>query len=150
MSLKQSSQAILQEFRRFIARGNVIDMAVGVILGISFGKVIDVLVNQVIMPPLGYIIGGVDFQYLKITLKKATDTMPAVTLNFGLLINSLIDFFIVSIAAFMTIKIASSLYRKAPKTAHEKICPACKMTIPAAATRCSHCILDLKKNTECS
>ena len=104
--------SIIKEFRDFAIKGNAVDMAVGIIIGASFGKIITSLVRDVIMPPLGLLIGGVDFKNLKIVLKEATITAPAVTLNYGQFINTMIDFFIVAFSIFLVVKGINHLKRK--------------------------------------
>lgn len=113
------------EFRRFISRGNVIDMAVGIIIGASFSKMIDSLVNNIIMPPIGFLLGGIDFSGFKITIKKATDTASAVTIDYGLFINTIINFFIIALAIFLLIKVVSSIYRKDEPEETDKKCGYC-------------------------
>lgn len=130
-------KAIIQEFKKFINRGNVIDMAVGIIIGASFGKIVDVLVKHIIMPPIGFVLGGVDFSDLKLTLKQATDTTSAVTVDYGIFFNAIIDFLIISIAIFLLIKLINSLHRK--QESSEKKCPECQMSIPVKATKCGFC-----------
>lgn len=102
---------ILKEFRDFAVNGSAVDMAVGIIIGASFGKIISSLVNDVIMPPLGLLIGGVDFKNLKIILKAATDNAPAVAINYGQFINTTIDFMIVAFTVFMVVKSINVLKR---------------------------------------
>ncbi|OGF46679.1 MAG: large-conductance mechanosensitive channel [Candidatus Firestonebacteria bacterium RIFOXYC2_FULL_39_67] len=96
--------SMLKEFKEFASKGNAIDMAVGIIVGAGFGKIVNSLVNDVIMPPLGMIIGGVDFKNLKITLKAANFLEPAVTLNIGVFINTVVDFTIVAFTIYIMIK----------------------------------------------
>lgn len=95
---------MLKEFKEFASKGNAIDMAVGLIVGAGFGKIINSLVNDVLMPPLGLLIGGVDFKNLKITLKAATILEPAVTMNIGIFINTVVDFTIIAFTIFLVIK----------------------------------------------
>lgn len=95
---------MLQEFKKFAIQGNVMDMAVGVVIGTSFGKIVSSLVTDVIMPPIGVLTGGIDFANLNLTLQEATEEVPAVTLNYGLFINTVIDFVIVAFAIFMVVK----------------------------------------------
>ena len=102
----------LQEFKTFAVRGNVVDMAVGIVIGAAFGKIVSSFVADVIMPPVGLLIGGVDFSKLVITIKKATETTAAVTLNYGKFIQSVIDFIIIAFAIFMVVKAINSLKRK--------------------------------------
>ncbi len=101
--------SIIKEFKEFAVKGNAVDMAVGIIIGAAFGKIVTSLVNDVIMPPLGLLIGGVDFKNLKFTLKAAAVDAPAVTLNYGQFINTLLDFVIVAFAIFLVIKGINSL-----------------------------------------
>jgi large conductance mechanosensitive channel len=96
--------SILKEFKEFASKGNAIDMAVGIIIGAGFGKIINSLVNDVLMPPLGMLIGGVDFKNIKITLKSATFLEPAVTMNIGMFINTVVDFMIIAFTIFLVIK----------------------------------------------
>ncbi len=107
----------LQEFKAFALKGNVMDMAVGVIIGGAFGKIVTSLVNDVIMPPIGLLIGGVDFTDLKLTLKKAvveagTEIAPAVTWNYGAFIQQVVDFTILAFCVFMMVKIMNQLIKK--------------------------------------
>jgi len=102
----------LQEFKTFAVRGNVVDMAVGIVIGAAFGKIVSSFVADVIMPPIGLLIGGVDFSKLVITIKKATETTAAVTLNYGNFIQTIIDFVIIAFAIFMVIKAINTLKRK--------------------------------------
>ena len=105
---------IIKEFREFAVKGNAIDMAVGIIIGASFGKIVNSLVNDVIMPPIGIIVGGVDFGNLKIVLKAAVADNPEVALNYGLFINNLISFLIIAFSIFLVVKGINSLNREAP------------------------------------
>lgn len=102
----------IKEFREFAMRGNVIDLAVGVIIGAAFGKITTSLVNDVIMPPIGLLVGGVDFSNLAITLREKTDAAAAVQIKYGVFINTLIDFLIVAFAIFLLVKGINSLKRK--------------------------------------
>ncbi len=108
---------LVQEFKQFAMRGNVIDMAVGIIIGGAFGKIISSLVNDVLMPPLGILIGGVDFTDLKVTMKQASvneagEAIQAVTLNYGNFVQSTIDFLIIAFVVFMMIKAMNNLKKK--------------------------------------
>ncbi|MDO9425105.1 MAG: large-conductance mechanosensitive channel protein MscL [Methylobacter sp.] len=100
---------MLQEFKEFAIKGNAIDMAVGIIVGAAFGKIISSLVADVFMPPIGVLIGGVDFTKLAYTLKDAAENAPAVTLNYGNFIQSMVDFTIIAFAIFMAVKFLNSL-----------------------------------------
>lgn len=104
--------SLLKEFRSFAIRGNVIDLAVAVIIGGAFGRIVSSLVNDILMPPLGVILGGVDFKDLAVVIKKATEEVPAVTLNYGMFIQNVIDFVIIAFVIFMMIKGINSLKKK--------------------------------------
>jgi large conductance mechanosensitive channel len=103
---------IVSEFKAFAMRGNVVDMAVGIIIGVAFGKIVSSFVSDVIMPPIGLLVGGIDFSNLSITLKAATESAPAILLQYGVFINSIIDFVIIAWAIFMVIKAMNSLKKK--------------------------------------
>ncbi|MBK9099007.1 MAG: large-conductance mechanosensitive channel protein MscL [bacterium] len=103
---------MLQEFKQFAMRGNVLDMAIGIIIGAAFGKIVSSFVADVIMPPIGVLLGGVDFSNLAITLKQGTDTVPAVVLKYGTFINTIIDFVIIAFAIFMVVKAINSFKKK--------------------------------------
>ena len=145
---------MLKEFREFAMRGNVMDMAIGIILGGAFGKIVSSLVADVIMPPIGLVLGKVDFSNLFLTLGEGTyDSLTAAkaagapTVNVGVFINTVLDFVIVAFAIFMVVKQINRLKRKeeapaaAPTTQN---CPRCLMTIPLRATRCGYCTSELK------
>lgn len=104
---------ILKEFREFAMRGNVVDLAVGVIIGAAFGKIVSSLVADIIMPPLGLLIGGVDFKQFSLVLREAKDTIPAVVMNYGTFLQNIFDFVIVAFAIFMAIKLMNKLRRNA-------------------------------------
>ncbi|MFA5974798.1 MAG: large-conductance mechanosensitive channel protein MscL [Elusimicrobiota bacterium] len=131
---------MLKEFKAFVMRGNVIDMAVGIIIGAAFGKIVTSLVNDVLMPPIGMLIGGIDFTDLAITLKTGIGTMKPVTIHYGLFINTVIDFVIVAFCIFLIIKAMTALKKQpAAPAPTEKQCPQCLMLIPLQAKRCGHC-----------
>jgi large conductance mechanosensitive channel len=104
--------SILKEFKEFAVKGNAIDMAVGIIIGASFGKIISSLVADVIMPPIGVLVGGVNFTKLALTLKEAAGNVPAVTLNYGNFIQSVVDFSIIAFAIFMVVKLINRLKKQ--------------------------------------
>jgi len=104
--------SMLQEFKTFAVKGNVMDMAVGIIIGGAFGKIVSSFVSDVIMPPIGLLIGGVNFSDLVITLKEAVGTTAAVTMNYGKFIQTVIDFTIIAFAIFLVVKVMNSLKRK--------------------------------------
>lgn len=104
--------SMMSEFKAFAMRGNVVDMAVGVVIGGAFGKIVSSLVNDVIMPPIGLMLGGVDFSNLQIVLKEAVGETAAVTLNYGVFIQTVIDFLIIAFAIFMVVKAMNSAKKK--------------------------------------
>jgi len=138
---------MLKEFREFAMRGNVVDMAVGIIIGAAFGKIVSSLVKDIIMPPIGKLMGNVDFSDLFINLSsgsydslKAAQNAGAATINYGIFINTVIDFVIVAFAIFMLIRAMNQLKRKEePAAPTTKECPECLSTIPLAAKKCAHC-----------
>jgi large conductance mechanosensitive channel len=151
---------MLKEFREFALRGNVVDLAVGIIIGSAFTTIVNSLVNDVLMPPIGLLLGGVDFTNLYVVLSQGTPTGPyeslaaaqaagAVTINYGLFINNIIVFLIVAFATFMLIRAMNRLYldkqqgkvEEAPTT---KTCMYCAETIPVLAVRCPHCTSQLE------
>jgi len=129
---------MLNEFKTFAMRGNVIDMAVGIIIGAAFGKIVDSLVKDIIMPPIGFVLGRVDFSDLVIK-------MGNVTINYGNFINVVISFLIVAFAIFVLIKAINQLKEKeAAPPPSTKECPHCFTTINLKATKCPNCTADLK------
>jgi large conductance mechanosensitive channel len=136
---------MFKEFKEFAMRGNVVDMAIGIIIGAAFGKIITSFVADLLMPPLGLITGGFDFKDKLITLQPATATAKAITLNYGVFIMTIVDFIIVAFAIFLLVRAMNSLKRKeeaaAPTT---KDCPECMMPIPLQARRCAHCTVVLQ------
>jgi large conductance mechanosensitive channel len=135
---------MLKEFKEFAMKGNVIDMAVGIIIGAAFGKIVTSLVSDVIMPPIGVVLGNVDFSSLALTLRQKAGDVPAVTIRYGVFINTIIDFLIVAFAIFLVIKQLNRLKKPAPAAeATTQDCPRCLMAIPVKATRCGHCSVDL-------
>ena len=135
---------MLKEFREFAMKGNVMDMAVGIIIGGAFGKIVTSFVNDVIMPPIGMLMGKMDFSDLAITLKQKSADAPAVVLKYGLFINTIIDFTIVAFAIFLVIKQMNRLKRpEPPKEPTTRDCPKCCSAIPVKATRCPQCTSEL-------
>ncbi len=147
---------MLEEFKKFVMRGNVLDMAVGVVIGGAFGAIVKSLVDDMIMPPIGLLLGKVDFSNLYILLREGSTVAPyasladaqtagAVTLNYGLFINSLISFLIVGFAIFLLIRSVNRLYvkKEAPVEPTTKACPYCQTEISIKATRCPHCTSQL-------
>jgi large conductance mechanosensitive channel len=109
---KERNMSMMSEFRDFAMRGNVVDMAVGIVIGGAFGKIVSSFVNDVLMPPIGMALGGVDFSDLAMTLKEASGDIAAVTLNYGAFIQTVIDFIIIAFAIFMVIKAMNNLKKK--------------------------------------
>jgi large conductance mechanosensitive channel len=144
---------MLKEFKEFAMRGNVVDMAVGIIIGGAFGTIVKSLVNDVLMPPLGLLMGGVDFSNFFFVIKEGAKPGPyttladaqaaaAVTINYGMFINTVISFLIVAWAVFLLVKGINSLRRQQEAAAPapvSKECPYCYSTIPIKAQRCPHC-----------
>jgi large conductance mechanosensitive channel len=149
---------MLKEFKEFAMRGNVLDMAVGIIIGAAFGTIVASLVADIIMPPIGLLLGNVDFSNIFAVLKEGKVPGPyasvaaakeagATTINFGIFVNTIINFVIVAFAIFLVIKNVNKLKRKEeapPAVPTTKECPHCLSTIPIKATRCGHCTSDLK------
>lgn len=116
---------MVKEFKEFAMKGNVVDMAVGIIIGLAFGKIITSFVGDVIMPPIGLLLGGMDFSKLVLTLKQGSEGVAPVTLNYGMFINTTIDFLIIAFAIFMAIKTMNSMKKK------EKVAPSAPPVLPA-------------------
>ena len=150
---------MLREFKEFVMRGNVVDMAVGIIIGAAFGTIINSLVTDVIMPPIGLLLGNIDFSNLFIVLKEGAKAPPpyesltaakaagATSINYGVFINTIITFLIVAFAVFLLIRKINRLKRQEeapPAVPTTKECSYCFSTIPIKATRCPHCTSDLK------
>lgn len=115
---------IVNEFKQFVARGNVVDMAVGVIIGLAFGQIVSSLVSDVVMPPIGLLIGGVDFGELAIVLREAENGVAAVTINYGLFIKRVVDFLIIAVVVFAAIKAIARLQRKEEAKPEEPAAPS--------------------------
>ena len=152
----------LDEFKTFAVRGNVIDMAVGIIIGAAFGKIVDSMVKDIVMPPLGWMMGKVDFTNLYLTLPnsdgeilsypslEAAKSAGAVTINYGVFINTLISFILVAFSVFLLIKVINKLKATAIKECEKveevttKSCPRCLSTIDIKATKCPCCTADIE------
>jgi large conductance mechanosensitive channel len=149
---------MLKEFREFALRGNVLDMAVGIIIGAAFGTIVNSLVQDVIMPPIGLLLGNVDFSNIFVVLKEGKVAGPyasvaiaksagAVTINFGVFVNTIITFLIVAFAVFLLIRTINRLRRQEeapPPVPTTKECTYCFSSIPVKATRCPQCTSELK------
>jgi large conductance mechanosensitive channel len=148
---------MLKELREFALRGNVVDMAVGIIIGGAFGTIVQSLVNDMLMPPIGLLLGNVDFQDLFVVIRSGTPGPPyatvdlaqqagAVTVNYGLFINSVVSFLLVAIAIFMLVRVMNRMRaeRAEAPMPSTKACPHCAMQIPLTATRCPHCTSTLE------
>ncbi len=148
---------MLKEFKEFAMKGSMLDMAIGIILGAAFGLIIASLVNDIIMPPIGLLLGNVDFSNIFAVLKEGKTPGPypsvaaakaagAVTMNVGLFINTIINFLIVAFAIFFVVRNMNRLKKEAPAAAPDtKECSFCYTAIPVRATRCPHCTSELKK-----
>jgi large conductance mechanosensitive channel len=146
---------MLKDFKAFILRGNVLDLAVAVVIGAAFGTIVKSLTDDVIMPPIGLALGHIDFSNLFVTLKDGNPPGPyntvalahqagAVTLNYGAFINSIVTFLIVAFCVFMIVRMASKMYAKPVLPPDNmKTCPRCTLSIPKAATRCPNCTSDV-------
>lgn len=131
--------SFLKEFRDFAIKGNAVDMAVGIIIGAAFGKIVTSLVNDIIMPPVGLLLGGVDFSDLSFTLKSAAGTNPGVAIKYGLFLNTIIDFAIIAFCIYLVVRGMNTLMKQKPEAQTMKKCPECQMDIPISAKRCGHC-----------
>jgi large conductance mechanosensitive channel len=134
--------SMMSEFREFAMRGNVVDMAVGIIIGGAFGKIVSSFVNDVLMPPIGMLLGGVEFSGLAVTLKEAAGDVEAVTLNYGMFIQTVVDFVIIAFAIFMAIRTMNTLKRKQ----EEEPAPAPEPPKPSAEVELLTEIRDALKN----
>jgi large conductance mechanosensitive channel len=145
---------MFRELREFAMRGNVVDLAVGIIIGAAFGKIVTSLVNDIVMPPIGLLLGRVDFSNLYINLSGQSfaslaeaKAAGAPTINYGVFLNSVIDFIIVAVAIFLLVRSINRLTRQleaAPEAPTTRECPFCLTSIPLRATRCPHCTSTLQ------
>jgi large conductance mechanosensitive channel len=151
---------MLKEFKEFATKGNAVDMAVGIIVGAAFGSIVKSLVSDIIMPPIGLLVGKADFSNLFVVLREGkvsgpyislatANTAGAVTLNYGVFINSIISFLIVAFSVFLLIRSINSLRRQEeipPAAPTTKECPFCLSLVPLKAVRCAHCTSELKSS----
>lgn len=145
---------MLKEFRSFIARSNVMDLAVGIVIGAAFTSVVKSFVDDILMPPIGLLTGGADFSNLFLNLSgghypslAAAKAAGAATVNYGVFLNNVVSFLIVSLAVFLLVRSYArmrTLEESAPPSATEKDCPYCLMRIPLAASRCGHCTSEVR------
>jgi large conductance mechanosensitive channel len=145
---------MLKEFKEFAMRGNVLDMAIGIVIGAAFGKIVTSFVNDILMPPLGLLLGKTDFSSLFINISgKSYATLAeakaagAATVNYGIFLNTIIDFLIVAFAIFLLVRQVNRLARKpvpAPVTPTTKECPQCLSVVPLRAVRCAYCTSELR------
>lgn len=131
---------IIEEFKKFAVKGNVLDLAVAVVIGGAFGKIVSSFVNDILMPPIGVLLGSVNFRDLSLVLKKGTDTTAQVTMNYGIFVQSIIDFTIIAFAVFMVVKFSNKLMRK------EEIKEEKKESLPSAEEKLLVEIRDILKN----
>ena len=146
---------MLKDFKDFIMRGNVLDLAVAVIIGAAFGKIVSLLVSEILMPPLGLVLGNVDFSNLFINLSSVpyrslaeAKAVGAATINYGLFLNAVVDFLIVAFVIFLLIRAVARVRRReeapAPAAPATRECPHCLSNVPVRATRCAFCTSELK------
>lgn len=143
---------MLKEFKEFAMKGNMLDLAVGFIIGAAFGKIVTSLVSDIIMPPIGLILGKVDFSSLFLSLSgKSYSSLAeakaagAATLNYGVFLNNIVDFLIVALAVFLLVRMVNRWNKPAPAAApSSKECPYCASTIPLKATRCPNCTSEIR------
>ncbi|AQY51008.1 Large-conductance mechanosensitive channel [Listeria weihenstephanensis FSL R9-0317] len=141
---------MFKDFKAFISKGNALGMAVGIVIGAAFTSIVNSLVNDIIMPPLGLLIGNVDFTNLFISLNgthydtlKAAQSAGAPTINYGMFINNIISFLIIAFSVFLIIKLVSKYMPLEPKQPATKECPYCLSAVPEKATKCLHCTSEL-------
>lgn len=146
---------MMKEFREFASKGNAVDLAVGVVIGAAFGKIVNSLVDDVIMPPIGMILGKIDFGNLFLMLHAGNPLGPyaslaeakkagAVTINYGAFVNTIVSFLIITFAVFLLVKSVNRLRNPPAAAPTTKICPFCQSTIALAATRCAFCTSEVK------
>lgn len=157
--------SIIKEFKEFIARGNVLDMAVGIVVGTAFAAIANSLASDVLMPPIGVLLGKVDFGNLYVLIQEGTEPGPyatladakaagAVTLNYGVFLNTVVTFLIVAAAVFLVVRTVNQLHRKAKEdeaavpepVVEERSCPFCQLVVSPAAVRCPHCTSHLEES----
>jgi large conductance mechanosensitive channel len=143
---------LLNEFKEFAVRGNAIDLAIGIIIGAGFNSIVSALVDNIIMPPLGLLTGGIDFSSQQIVIKSATESSEAVAIGYGVLVNALLEFAIIAFAVFMIVRYINKLKREQTpedKPAERK-CSYCQQAVDPKATRCPHCTAELSADNTTS
>lgn len=143
---------MLKEFKDFVMRGNVVELAIGIVIGVAFGKIVASFVADVLMPPIGLLLGGVDFSTLFISLSRqsfptlaAAKAAGAATINYGLFIQTVVDFLIVAFVIFLLVRQINRMQRPgAPAAPTTRPCPYCLSAIPLKAVRCAHCTAEVK------
>ena len=142
---------MLKEFKEFAMRGSLLDLAIGIVLGVAFGRIITSFVSDILMPPIGLLLGGLDFASLFISLRggpypsvAAAKAAGAPTINYGIFFNTVIDFVIVASVLFLVVRQVNRMRREPEATSTTKPCPYCLSTIPLGAVRCPYCTSELK------
>jgi large conductance mechanosensitive channel len=142
---------MIREFKEFAMRGSMLDLAIGIVLGAAFGRIITSVVNDILMPPIGLMLGGLDFANLFIALKggpypsvAAAKAAGAPTINYGIFLNTVVDFVLVAAVLFLVVKQVNRMRRQPDATPTTKPCPFCLSTVPLKAVRCPYCTSDLK------
>lgn len=142
---------MIREFKEFAMRGSMLDLAIGIVLGAAFGRIITSVVNDILMPPIGLMLGGLDFASLFIALKggpypsvAAAKAAGAPTINYGMFLNTVVDFVLVAAVLFLVVKQVNRMRRQPDVTPTTKPCPFCLSTVPLKAVRCPYCTSDLK------
>jgi large conductance mechanosensitive channel len=142
---------MLKEFKEFAMRGSLLDLAIGIVLGAAFGRIITSFVNDILMPPIGLLLGGLDFTSLFISLRggpypsvAAAKAAGAPTINYGIFFNTVIDFVIVAFVLFLVVRQVNRMRREPEATSTTKPCPYCVSTIPLGAVRCPYCTSEIK------
>jgi large conductance mechanosensitive channel len=142
---------VYNEFKEFISRGNVVDLAIGVVIGAAFGKIVTSFVEDILMPPIGLLLGGVDFSNLFSNLSgrdypsiAAAKAAGAATLNYGIFFNNILNFIIIAFAIFLLVKQINRMQKPTAAAPTTKDCPYCLSTVPLKATKCAHCTAELR------
>ena len=142
---------MLKEFKEFAMRGSLVDLAIGIVLGTAFGRIISSFVSDILMPPIGLLLGGIDFSSLFITLRggpypsiAAAKAAGAPTINYGIFLNAVVDFVIVAFVLFLVVRQINRMRREPEPTSTTKPCPYCLSTVPIGAVRCPYCTSEIK------